>query len=195
MDSKFWDTQHSNTSDVYWLTGSPPKIMQSYHNLSIKNYKDKKILEIGVGTANFLNYLKNNITKKLYAADISQIALSKVSSFAVTALTDNIKNLDPVDLAICHLVFQHCNNIEIERIINDVQLTKNGIFSFQYAFLRENTKAKFRDKNVILNKTHFFRSPEEIRNIISNSNKCIINESKIYSFSDFNWEVIKVKNK
>jgi len=187
-----WENHHSN-NDQYWLTGSSVSSIEKYHRISLKSYSHKKIMEIGVGQGHFTNQLKN-YTNEIFAVDISKFAIDKVSNFAKSYLTQELKNIEPVDFVICHLVFQHCTNEEVIRIINDVNLTKNGVFSFQYAYLR-NPRNHFSDPNIVLNSTHFFRSQEYMREIINNSNKKIIEAPFSIQFQDFNWEIIKVVNK
>lgn len=188
-----WDKYHADNS-AYWLTGSRLQHIVDSHCINLNNYKNKAILDIGIGTGIFTKTL-SVYTDKVYAADISKLALKKVSSFAKTYLTENLDKVEKVDLAICHLVFQHCTDEEVERIINDVQLKDNGIFSFQYAYFRDNKlKKTFSDRYIKLNETHFFRSQEKIREIITSTNKVLVDAIKIREFTDFNWETIRVKN-
>ena len=193
MNKEFWEKQHASNIK-YWLTGTKLTSIQTYHRISFKEYKDRKILEIGVGLGDTLHSLRE-YTKNLYAADISDKALNKVSSFSSVYSTKDLVKIPPVDLAICHLVFQHCDDQEVERIINDVQLLDTGIFSFQYAYFREANPIKFSDEFVDINETHFFRSQEKMRAIITRSNKKIIGTPEIRVHPDFNWEIIKVENK
>lgn len=191
LDKKFWNQEHVKGKD--WIGNSSFKKIIEYHKLDVENYRNKKILDIGVGSGDFLKNIKK-YTNNLYASDISNIALKKVENYAETFLTDDLKKIPKVDLAICHLVFQHCLDEEVERIINEIQLADNGIFSFQYAYLRNNDNF-INSKGQILNHTHFFRNPKKMKNIIDNSNKYIIDKSLIYKHPEFNWEILKVKNK
>ena len=129
----FWEDNH-NKNDNYWLTGSLAEEIFNTHEL--KDVVNKKVLEIGIGLGYFTKelFLLNN---QVYACDISQNALNRVRDFSKTYLTQELKIVEPVDLAICHLVFQHCDDTEIERIINDVNLTQDGVFTFQFAYLRD----------------------------------------------------------
>jgi len=191
MEAKEWDNYHTNNT-IYWLTNSKLYNLAIDHNIDFESYKNKKILEIGIGTGKCVEELKS-YTNEIYACDVSKIALKRVSSFAKTYTTVELNTIEPVDLAICHLVFQHCDNKEVKRIINEVNLTPNGIFSFQYAYLSEK-KSSFLDKNIKINNTHFFRSPEKMRKIINTTNKQINGATIFKSFPDLNWEIIKVKN-
>jgi hypothetical protein len=95
-------------------------------------------------------------------------------------------------------VFQHCIDSEIERIINDVVLSDDGIFSFQFAFLRENEEPNENVKNLINGGSHHFRSIETITDMVNKANKEIISISEpmnYYNPENFSWLMIKIKNK
>jgi predicted TPR repeat methyltransferase len=195
IDKKFWETKHS-IEEKWWLTGTSIKSLLDLHNLQELDLKDKKILEIGVGLGTCTKELRK-YTENLECCDISEIGLDRVKQYAKhTYLTTDLKNGRAVDVAICHLVFQHCTDQEITRIINDVNLTKNGIFTFQFATLKD---------NIILEETqhlmdfgsHFFRSVDKIKEIVNNSNKKIVSieTPKFWKKIQHEWNFIKVKNK
>lgn len=190
----FWEEQHT-TNDSYWLTGSTSHEIFKWHSLD--NVTNKKVLEIGIGLGHFtkeLFLLKNEV----FASDISQQALNRVKDFSKTYLTNDLKNIEPVDLTICHLVFQHCNDSEIERIINDVNLTENGVFSFQFAFIRDNEVPNEKVMGFINKGTHHFRTIDKIKDIVDSSNKKIIWVSEPIHWNDtenFSWYMVKLQNK
>ena len=190
LSREFWNKQHKEGKN--WIGNSPFQKVVQYHKLNLNNYKNKKILEIGVGSGLFIKGIKN-YTDKIYASDISNTSLEKIKTYAEVFLTEDLMKIPKVDLAICHLVFQHCSDEEMIRIINEVQLSNNGVFSFQYAYLRGNNFIN--NNGQILNHTHFFRNPEKMRDIIANSNKYMIDESLIYQHPEFNWEILRVKNR
>jgi hypothetical protein len=140
-------------------------------------------------------YKNGNI---IYSCDISSNVLNNVKDIANIYLTDELKNIEPVDLAISNLYFQHCNNTEIIRFIKDINLKKDGIFSFQFAYLRTNEEITGTVKNNIKNGTHYFRSLDFILNIINNSNKKLLSISEpinFYGEENFSWYIIKITNK
>jgi hypothetical protein len=190
--SDFWENKH-RLEDAYWLTGSGVDSYSFYHNINWGPLKGKKILEIGVGTGNFLNQCNDFL---LYASDISTTALNRINHLVISSyLSKDINKCPEVDLAICHLVFQHNNISEVERIINEVNLTTTGIFSFQYAECTDFTLAKEKDPNMVLNETHFFHSYEDIENVVNNSNKKILqHHSKVKVARGLHWNICKVYN-
>lgn len=190
----FWNEKHLN-NDEYWLSSYDLNSIFRDHKLN--NIKNMKVLDIGIGMGIFTRelFLLNNT---VYACDISEIALNRVKDCAKTYLTSELKKIDPVDIAICNLVFQHCNDSEVERIINEVNLNENGIFSFQFAFIRENEEPNERLKQLIQNKTHYFRSLNTIIDIIKRSNKKIIeilDPIHYYDSENCSWYIVKVVNK
>lgn len=197
IDKNFWESKHK-ISDIFWLTGSSLDDIMSLHNLKIGDLSGKKILEIGVGLGNLSKELVK-YTDDLICCDISEQALLNVSDKVNSKyLTTNLNKIEPVDLAICHLVFQHCTDEEVNRIINDVILKDDGIFTFQFAFLRENEPP---NKNVIdlieLGSLHF-RGLNKIKEMVEKSGKEIIWISNPYDFyqpQNFSWLIIKIKNK
>lgn len=190
----FWEINHS-ICDKYWLTGSTLSDVLNYHALS--NVANLKVLEIGIGFGTMTEqlHLANN---EVFACDISTEALKKVSTFAKIYTTDQFNLIEPVDLAICHLVFQHCDDDEIERIIKSVILKENGIFSFQFACIREDDPPNRLVQQYINNKTHHFRTLDTVKQMIEKSNKqiCLISEPiHFYQPENFSWYIVKVCNK
>jgi len=188
----FWEINHSNCDD-YWLTGSSLTEVLNYHQLS--NVSNMKVLEIGIGFGSMTEqlHLANN---EVFACDISTEALKKVETFAKTYTTDKLDLIEPVDLAISHLVFQHCDDNEIERIINSVQLKENGIFSFQFAWIRKDEPPNSTVQQFINNGTHHFRDLDTIKKMVEKSNKqiCFISEPiHFYQSENFSWYIVKVK--
>lgn len=191
----FWDEKHK-TNDEYWLSKHiNAECIFKLHDL--KEIVNQKVLDIGIGFGFFANKL-SLLNNEVFASDISNYALNRVSSFAKTYNTTELKYIESVDLAICNLVFQYCDDNEIERIINDVNLKQNGIFSFQFAFIRENEKPNERLKSYIWNDTHYFRSLDRILQIIEKSNKKLYYISKpihYYGEENCSWYIVKVFNK
>lgn len=115
----------------------------------------------------------------------------------MTYHTTDLKSIPPVDFAICHLVFQHCTDLEIKRIIDQVNLTDEGIFSFQFAALKDNIITDSIQES-INNGSHFFRSVETVKDLIGSTNKEIfyISEPKWWGGKNkHEWYFIKVRNK
>jgi len=196
IDKPFWEDKHS-ADDSWWLTGTTTGSLLSYHNISNTDTHGKTVLEIGVGLGTATPDLKN-ISNKLFCCDISETALARVKEFSDKQfLTTDLKFADPVDIAISHLVFQHCTDTEIKRIINDVNLTDNGFFSFQFASLKNNVVTNS-IQHMIDSGSHFFRDLETVKKIVNQTNKEIydISEPKWWGGKNqHEWYFIKVRNK
>lgn len=201
IDQTFWEHQHSK-HDATWLTGTPLSLMLSKHGLTGDFLKNKKILEIGVGLGSCSKEFKN-YTDTLYCADISQTALDRVSGVATAGfLTGNLSQAPAVDLAFSHLVFVHCTDQEVERIINDVNLTDDGIFTFQVSGLKDDIITERVKAQLIDNGSHFFRGVAVTESIIAKTNKEVISITKPVYGGDYfgnwlqhEWYYVQVKNK
>jgi len=126
---EFWEEQHRK-ANVLWLTHSNPLNVIRTHGLTIS--PDVRVLDIGVGSGGFARWCHRQ-GNKVVSCDISEKALDKVKDVADTVLIDDIGSIGVVDLAVCHLVFQHCTDEQILHILNNVRLSHRGLFSFQYA--------------------------------------------------------------
>lgn len=192
----FWDNKHS-TQDNYWLTGSSGREIVETHRLQNIQLNGIRLLEIGVGKGTFTKYT-HDAGCYVIGCDISHLALENVRPFVSEVYhTSQLNKIEPVDLAVCHLVFQHCTDEEIERIIHDVKLKPNGIFSFQFAFLRENEEPNDNVKTLIKNGTHYFRSLKTIEDMATRSNKKVVEISHPihhYGRENFSWYFVKLGN-
>lgn len=190
----FWEAKHK-TDDKLWLTGSGIRDHFKYHGIDASAFEGKTVLEIGVGLG-IASRKMSRMCSKLYCSDISQEALDRVKSFSSTSLSADLASVPPVDFAICHLVFQHCTDDEVARIIQDVNLTENGVFSFQFAYLGDSPPSQ-EVQSCVENGTHFFRSVETVEQIVSASNKQIVSMSEPLHFLPENvyWKIARVANK
>lgn len=190
----FWNNAHSKKL-YYWINSSNSNDILNYHNFN-QNISDKLILDLGIGLGYLTEYLSKN--NKVISVDISDVALEKVKEFAYkTYNSSELSKIEPVDLAICNLVFQHCDDEEIERIIREIQLKDDGIFSFQFAFLRENEEPNDFVKELIKNKTHYFRSLEKIKEFVNKCGKKIVSISEPIHWNhteNFSWLFVKISN-
>lgn len=196
---EFWEKKHFN-KEKYWLTGSKLVEIMSYHDLFdeiiVKNNKKNKILEIGVGMGNLIKELKDYYGI-IFGCDISEKALNNVKHLAnKTFLTNELNKIPPVDLAICHLVFQHCDDEMVKFIIQNVNLSNKGTFCFQFAELQGEPN-KILKKNLGGDNPMYYRSLNRIREIVNETNKKIVKISKPVKFDTENltWYMIRVVNK
>ena len=194
----FWETKHRANSG--WITGTEFENLLKQFELTPGNIQDKKLLEIGTGRG-FCSREFSKYSSELYCCDISDDALNKVKNFAKqTYRTANITQAPLVDLAVAHLVFVHCTDDEMLRIINGVNLTTDGQFMFQCSGLKngiltDKIKEKFVDDG-----SHFFRSVEETKEIIARSNKEFVsmigpNDILHEGWFEHEWYYITVQNK
>ena len=188
----FWNEKHS-VKNEYWLTGSSGPDTLKLHNIDI-NVSNLKVLDIGIGFGYLSRHFYNN-HNKVFSCDISTIALDSVKEIATTYQTKDLSRIEPIDLAVCHLVFQHCNDDEIERIIREINLAPNGIFSFQFAFLREGEPPNATVKRLQQIGTHHFRSLETIKGMVERCGKKIVSISEplnYYEPENFSWYFVKI---
>jgi len=128
---EFWSKQHE-ADERFWLTGTPPALVFTMHGIEVP--ENMTVLDIGVGTGDFTNWCAAR-GNQMIACDISETALNKVKATAETYLVEDLSKAPPADMAICHLVFQHCSDEMVLHILKSVQLKPSGIFSFQFACL------------------------------------------------------------
>lgn len=173
IDRTFWEQQHEK-KDSNWLTGTGFDHLLKQYNITSDFLKQKKILEIGVGFGHCSREFQKHASE-FYCADISQTALDRVRPFAAqTFLSPNLNQAPPVDLAICHLVMVHCTDAEVERIINNINLTANGVLMFQVSKLASPiTNTQLREQ-LIDNGSHFFRDENTVKDIVDRTNKQIV---------------------
>lgn len=195
---KCWNENHTRVgaSDNF-VTSTTFAGVNHYHDLTLPH--NKTILEIGIGYGDTVRELKR-LGNRVIACDISQVALDHVyDDVDKTCLTENIKEVEPVDLAISHLTLQHNQEDEVKRIINDVNLKTGAIFSFQFAALNPNkTVLSELIMNDINNSMLYFYSCEKMKSIINLTDKRIVREMGPYWHKEpfsFDWYIFRVQNK
>jgi 2-polyprenyl-3-methyl-5-hydroxy-6-metoxy-1,4-benzoquinol methylase len=191
----FWEKKHSESAG-YWISDTNnAKYILDIHRL--QDPKNLRILDIGIGQGHIVRYLVG-LGNDVACCDISLTALNGVKDIAKTYHTRDINSIPPVDLCICNLVFQHCTDDECMRIINGVKLSDTGRFTFQFAFLRDGEEPTQVVKTNIENKTHYFRSKEDMLKIVSMTNKKVVDiHPDIHHHGDenFSWSIMVVSNK
>jgi predicted TPR repeat methyltransferase len=194
----FWEKEHKGNTG--WLTGTSFESLLKQFLLNLSDIQGKKVLEIGVGRGHCTESFKE-FASELYCCDISETALDKVRPLAKEVYqTINISQVPAVDLAISHLVFVHCTDDEILRIINGVNLTENGRFMFQVSGLKNGILTDKAKTTLVDDGSHFFRSIEETKNIIACSNKQFVsvvgpNDILHAGWFDHQWYYVTVQNK
>lgn len=198
---KEWDERHADIgSKVNYVTSTNFSSLNAYHQLDLKNVKT--ILDIGIGTGEAVKELKNTYPQlKIYASDVSRTALELSKEWwDISELSTNLKNLKAVDLAYAHLVMQHNTDEEVTRIINDVNLKDQGIFSVQFAALNPSKTIEL--SHLIMTDINkgmlFFRSLDRFKQLVKRTNKKLveIRGSKWFSSPyNFEWHVVRLMNK
>jgi predicted TPR repeat methyltransferase len=161
---EFWEGIHKD-NNLYWLTNSDPDYVYKLHDLT-KNISEphQHILEIGVGTGRSVARLAG-LQHHVYAVDISEDGLEKVKSYATTIQVHNERKWpkNKIDIALCHLVFQHCDDRDFSWIMKNVleSLTSEGFFTFQSADVEE-SNLNVQLKKYVEEGHLFFRSREQI---------------------------------
>jgi SAM-dependent methyltransferase len=198
IDKDFWEIEHKKDSG--WLTGTDFDDLCKQFGLSTEDFQGRRILEIGVGKGTCTESF-SELASELYCCDISKTGLDKVKKWAKQVFeTTDVNEIPPVDLAISHLVFVHCTDDEILRIINGVNLAPGGKFMFQVSGLIDGVLTDQAKVKLVDDGSHFFRSIEETQAIIDRSNKqfvSVIGPNKINhaGWFDHEWYYVTVQNK
>lgn len=191
----FWESKH-NLKELWWISGTDFNIFLKEHNLLRESFIHKKILEIGVGTGSMTSQLVQ-LSNEVFCCDISKKALENLDHLPVQKfLTENLNQIPPVDIAFSHLVFQHCTDDEVLRIIDSVKLNDNGFFSFEFISFVDNLIID-KVQKLINDKTHFFRSIKDLELMIEQTNKKIIKieNPRFHKKWQFESNFIKVANR
>jgi len=159
----FWERIHRENTR-YWLTDSDPGSVYKLHNLTKEILvPEKNILEIGVGTGRSIMHLKE--LHNVFAVDIAETALDRVKTYAtIIQVYDKDKwPVNKINIALCHLVFQHCNDSVFRFIIERVleSLVPDGFFSFQSADA-DDSKLDNHYRKSVNDNLMFFRQKNEI---------------------------------
>lgn len=178
---EFWEKQHRNDKQL-WLTGTSLHDILRFYSLSNQDLENKKFLEIGIGLATVTRSLSKAVSE-LYCADISAQALERAKPHAKGVwLSPEIDQIPAVDMALCHLVLVHCDDAECERILRSINLAPGGKIYCQFSCL---THPKALDdaspdvkKDLVDSGMHFFRSEDEIENIIDRAGLQIVDSTK-----------------
>jgi SAM-dependent methyltransferase len=194
---KQWDYNHGQVgSPVHFVTGTNFEEVMQHHHLPMPT--NKLVLDIGIGTGQAIRRLKEN-KNRVIACDVSKVALDHSSEWwDESCLTQDLNKLEPVDLAVCHLVMQHNHEEEVVRIINDVNLKEGGVFSFQFSCLHPE-KSNNLSKLIIddINRGMlFFYSSDKMEQMVGRTNKTTYDLIGPTWFDDpflFEWYVMKVK--
>lgn len=128
---EFWNKKFKGSVEE-WKIDYDPETLFKEHGLPIP--QGLTVMDFGVGRGDFARFCKQrgNI---VICCDVAEEALHGVYGVADECLLydEAIDNLPPVDLAIANLVFQHCSDEVVLRIMKGIRLKPGGVFSFQFA--------------------------------------------------------------
>ena len=166
---KFWDDQHRQSSS--WLTGTNWLSYRQCYGMRDQDLIDSTCLEIGVGKGIATRELAA-LVPILYCCDISQTALDKIKDIATQCwLSQDLDQVPPVDVVICHLVFVHCDDAECIRILRSIRLKPEGRVFCQFSTFKDSavgaTDASSRvQQKLDLGRKHFFRDTDHVQQIV-----------------------------
>lgn len=187
-----WWNIHED-DDVKWLTDSRPLDVYKCHQMVPPT--NKIYMEIGIGRGKSIEF--NSDKNKVIAVDICQNALDRVSGVSDTYLTENMGLIQEktIDVVLCHLVFQHCNDEMVEFIIkHSIRTLKNdGVFHFQFANstqVRNITFHEFCIRNDIMH----FRNKEVVVDMVNRNNGIVkkILPPVYYEHENITWYMFRV---
>lgn len=173
MDQNFWDQHHAN-SDLVWLSGNSAEAYFDFFGLSKEFVRGKDVLEIGIGVGRAARQLVE-ISRNYHCCDISQVALDRVADrVANRYLTGYLRSIPAVDVVFCYLVTVHCDDHEVLRMINDIQLAPNGRIFMQFSSPQDDDDIGQQAKDIfVTNGSHYFRTQQQIKDLIESTNKKI----------------------
>jgi len=121
---------------VFWLTGTPLSQYLDFFEVHSEYEEASTVLEVGVGRATAIKQMSLD-KKEIYAIDISDTALNKVSALTKIYNVGEIEKLpsNSIDLAFSFLVAQHINDEMFTHHLTHIlpALKKDGIFCLHYA--------------------------------------------------------------
>lgn len=187
----FWNDKHQHRN-THWLTGSTLDMIYKFYDISEKDLRSRRILEIGVGVGVITKSLAA-LTQELYCADISNVALNNVRSLARSVfLTRDIGQAPSVDVALCHLVLVHCDDTEVTRLLSEINLSDSGKIYCQFSCLKTTDaidKASPTVKSMLTQAgPHHFRDPIHVEKLINGCGLTISREKEIDPGKYINWD-------
>ncbi|MHA2084453.1 MAG: class I SAM-dependent methyltransferase [Candidatus Thorarchaeota archaeon] len=183
---EFWENVHE-TDDISLLTDSDPNSVYSFHQLQeLADASGNTVLEVGIGYGKSIQHLASK--NRVIAVDIAESALERVRPFAYqSVLTPDLKRVkrNSVDWALSHLVFQHCTDSMLRKILSGVlrALKPQGFFSFQFADIPPGNIAFSPEHQRLVDLDMLqFRSSERVENIVEKCGGRVISISPKIQF-------------
>ena len=173
---RFWEDMHAR-DDGTWLTGTGINAMLDFYKITPADFQNQTVLEIGIGRKTVTQWL-SRAADTLYCSDISHTALAHARSMAKACFhTLDLDQCPPVDVALCHLVFVHCDDDEVRRILRSIKLNPSGRLFCQFSGLKHANSINQASDHVkkLLTEAgpHFFRGRDEIEQMVADSSMTI----------------------
>ncbi len=189
--NEFWDTAHAKQNG-YWLTGSELAFLCELHEIDPP--KNKVVLEVGVGLGCATRELARD--NRVIAVDISQAALDNLRDSRVVSrfLTENMGRIpdNTVDFALCHLVFQHCEDDAVKFILEETirTLRPDGLFILQSG---DSQSPKGQNIGRTQRRELIWRHPDRVRQLITEAGGRVVSERiSQRKAKDIIWQLLKI---
>lgn len=190
------DDWNRHYAEKVYTTGADVNFVVNYHKFELPT--NKLILDVGVGYGNFVKEMSE--TNTMIGVDVSQVALDNARPYCKEVyLSEDLNKIEPVDFAVCNLVLQHNDEYEVTRIINDVNLKDDAIFSFQFSSLNpQKTQLNATQLDNINHNMLYFYAVDKMKTIVDRTNKKVVDVIGPYWFPQpysWDWYVFRVVNK
>jgi 2-polyprenyl-3-methyl-5-hydroxy-6-metoxy-1,4-benzoquinol methylase len=183
--NQFWDQVHSKSQHRY-LAFSGPQTVLEFHKIHEKDLDGKRVMDIGVGSGAMSKHM-SSCKAQVVSVDISPVGLAAIPFEKY--LSKDIAKCAPVDIAVCHLVFQHCEDDEVKRILKEIKLKPGGFISFQAAELLGPCPEWAEDtKNEIL----VFRGEAQLRQLIAEAGRSVLSFRQTDQYHPIRWFFFRV---
>jgi ubiquinone/menaquinone biosynthesis C-methylase UbiE len=185
---EFWDNKHMK-QDAYWLTGSPLKQLCDIHRIDPPS--GQVVLEVGVGKGHATREMAKS--NDIYVVDISQKALDNLGRVGQKYLTKDMPQIpdNSIDFAICHLVFQHCEDDAAQFILDETirVLKPDGLFVLQSG---DSPKPEGANIERTRSRKLIWRTPDQLKRMITDAGGQVSNERLWQVTSDIYWQLLKI---
>lgn len=187
MDQDFWD-KHHRTSNITWLSGNNLKSYLKFFQITENDIRGKTVLEIGVGLGRASRELAA-LAQRLLCADISEVALQRLEDQVEDRYSSkDLAQAPQADLVLCHLVSVHCNDQEVQRMLNDIQLSAQGEIMMQFSGPADDGEITEKAHDMFVkNGSHYFRTQQAIKDLVESTNKKITRMLPPHRVSHCGW--------
>jgi hypothetical protein len=192
----YWEEVHQKG---HAACSSPGEVLRDHNLSAYLDGPNKQIMEIGIGDGSLVRHFAQY--HKVTAVDIAPSALTQVADVSAGVLTGDMEALPGgfYNLAIAHLVLQHCEDDMVKHIVKQTLrvLKRSGAFSFQFAFLAWGDKLMpdggwYGDRGLV-GKYLFFRTPHEMKAIVEEAGGEVVWVSKRIEHGQMGWHIFHAR--